>query len=557
MITNRFVLGRLLAACMIGLTGLSPAARAATYTWDADSGTTGPQDGAGTWDTTLENWWDGTTNIAWPDPNTADIARFGAGSGTAGTVTVGAVQANGLEFVTAGSGNYTLSSGTITLGGTSPTITTSASGASTIQSVIAGSGFTKLGAGTLTLSGTAANTFTGTTTVEAGTLRLEKSGGTRALGGDLVIDGGAVRFQATNQLATTASIQVNAGGIADVGNSGGQSLASVTHASTGTSNLSNWTLSGTLAVSNGTAEVNSSATSTFNTVNVSGGRLLLWAGGGDTTVNVGSGGLTLTGGTIRLGNSNNARVAKLTLGGDFTSDGGGVFEAGNATTRPQIELTGGQRTFTISGGTTTIDAGIAVTGAGGLAKVGVGILALAGPNSYSGATTISEGTLRLTAAGAIGASAGISVAESATFDVAGVTGGFVLGSGKSLGGAGTVLGSVSFGAESKFDFTSQQTLSVNDGLVTFANFSIADVLGISSATIPGTYTLLDGSATIDLTSGITNLGPEDPYDLGGGKTAYFVSGSLAVVVVPEPGLPLLAAVMATLALAWRLRHRQP
>ena len=53
-------------------------AAAATFTWD-NNGTTAPnpQDGAGTWDTTLQNFWDGANNFAWNNGGN-DTAVFGA-----------------------------------------------------------------------------------------------------------------------------------------------------------------------------------------------------------------------------------------------------------------------------------------------------------------------------------------------------------------------------------------------------------------------------------------------------------------------------------------------
>jgi len=92
-----------------------PLARAATLTYDAN--TTPPaNDGTGVWDTTTANWFDGTNDVVWPN-TTNDTAIFGAGSGAAGTVTVGAsgVTANSITFNAPGSGNYTLS-GTLDAG---------------------------------------------------------------------------------------------------------------------------------------------------------------------------------------------------------------------------------------------------------------------------------------------------------------------------------------------------------------------------------------------------------------------------------------------------------
>jgi len=52
----------------------------------------------------------------------------------------------------------------------------------------------------------------------------------------------------------------------------------------------------------------------------------------------------------------------------------------------------------------------------------------------------------------------------------------------------------------------------------------------------GTYTLIDGTAVIDFTN-VSNIGEANAFDIGGGKSAYFQSGSLQVVVIPNPALP--------------------
>ena len=129
-------------------------ALAAVLIWDGDTATSGLQDGGGTWNATDSNrWYNGSSSAyqAWSNSN-PDSAVFGVGSGTAGTVTLASpLTASGLTFNAAGSGNYLLNGGTLTLSGAS-TITTNAS--ATIDSVLNGTaGLTVTGPGTLTLGG--------------------------------------------------------------------------------------------------------------------------------------------------------------------------------------------------------------------------------------------------------------------------------------------------------------------------------------------------------------------------------------------------------------------
>ena len=121
-------------ACLLPF--LAPRAEANTYTWDPAKDHSG-SGGNGTWNTTTAVWWSGSgSDVKFPDSSGSmtNTAFFG-GSGGGGNVTVsGVVYANQLWFNTDG---YTLSSGTVTLGGTSPDIDV-VTGTATISSVLAG-----------------------------------------------------------------------------------------------------------------------------------------------------------------------------------------------------------------------------------------------------------------------------------------------------------------------------------------------------------------------------------------------------------------------------------
>ena len=82
-------------------------------------------------------------------------------------------------------------------------------------------------------------------------------------------------------------------------------------------------------------------------------------------------------------------------------------------------------------------------------------------------------------------------------------------------------------------------LTVN-GSVTFANLGLDDLDGIDVETIPqGTYTILEGSNIS--TANIANLGLENAFTRGDGRQVYFQSGSLQLVVIPEPAAMLLGS----------------
>lgn len=150
---------RVVVVCLVGgaLCGVPASAQ---VTWDADPATSGPQDGSGTWSTSDANWWNGTTDVVWPNLTTSS-ATIGAGSGAAGTITATeTLSLNAITFNAAGSGTYTVTGGTLGFAGTSPTITANAD--ATIGSgITSAAGLAKNGTGNLTLSGSVSNTAGG------------------------------------------------------------------------------------------------------------------------------------------------------------------------------------------------------------------------------------------------------------------------------------------------------------------------------------------------------------------------------------------------------------
>jgi len=177
----------------------------------------------------------------------------------------------------------------------------------------------------------------------------------------------------------------------------------------------------------------------------------------------------------------------------------------------------------------------ALTGTGGLEKLGAGSLTLNGAQTYTGPTLVSAGTLTLALNSSI--TSAVTVAGSAA-----------------LGGAGTIADNLSFNSDAKFVFSLTERLLVTGASVSFVDFGIDDLVGLTSATAEGTYTIIGGSATIN-TNGLLNLGSANAYNLGGGKSAYFSEGSLQVTVVPEPSTYALL-VLAGLGLAGHVIRRR-
>ncbi|WP_293336051.1 autotransporter domain-containing protein [Parvibaculum sp.] len=229
--------------------------------------------------------------------------------------------------------------------------------------LIAGTGsLVKLGTGVLTLTG--ANTFSGGTTLGEGTLRLEDddaigTGALTATGGTLDYDDGIdlsndIDLRANTNLNVTTGAATQSGNIGETGGSFGI-------VKTGAGTLS---LTGTNSYTGGTT--------------VSGGTLRAGSAGG-----LASGAYVLNGGTLDL---NDFGLTASSLSG--TS---GTVNLGIA------ELEVDQDGDSIFGGI--------ISSAGSLVKLGSGILSLTGANTYSGGTTLGEGTLRLEDDDAIGTGA--------------------------------------------------------------------------------------------------------------------------------------------------------
>ncbi|HQL80106.1 MAG TPA: autotransporter-associated beta strand repeat-containing protein [Verrucomicrobiota bacterium] len=174
----------------------------------------------------------------------------------------------------------------------------------------------------------------------------------------------------------------------------------------------------------------------------------------------------------------------------------------------------------------------------GVIKAGPGVMRLSGVNTYTSATTISNGVLALGSSGSISTSPEIFVSDGATFDVSSVSGNFTLGSGQGLRGSGVVTGSVTVaggtldpGAALSFSnhltlagsTTNYFTLSsvpgaaTNDQIVVAGNLNLSGVntLVVSNTTLEiGRYRLITYGGA--LSGGKANL----RLQLPAGQQAY-------------------------------------
>jgi autotransporter-associated beta strand protein len=203
-----------------------------------------------------------------------------------------------------------------------------------------------------------------------------------------LINNSFVTFEDSSS-AGTSQITNNAGGQIDFFTSASAGGGTITNAASATLNFHNNTTAATSNITNdGTMSFDGSATAGSATITTNNGATTSFAG-------------TSTGGSAR-----------------FITNAGGTFDMSGLTstgmTSGSIEGAGdfvlGAKTLTTGSlnTSTQVDGVISGTG-GGLTKVGTGTLTLANINTYTGATTISAGTLALSGFASIGSSSVVTV----------------------------------------------------------------------------------------------------------------------------------------------------
>ncbi len=246
--------------------------------------------------------------------------------------------------------------------------------------------------------------------------------------------------------------------------------------------------------------------------------------------------------TLTVLNNGLVEIGSLGTSGPGTKDfmildGGTVRATDTATWGALIDVVSAS-TIDVGASLTATQTGI-ISGSGSITTTGDGTMVLSAINTYTGATTVSAGTLLVT--GALGNTA-VTVENGAT-----------------IGGPGSLGGSLTFNPGALLDLngasiglTSTDILSVT-GSITLNDFSFSSLVGWDASTADlGTYTIIEGGGTVTLSGTTPTI--SNPHDFGNGKQAYFHDGSLQVVVIPEPTTPLLA--MLGLAALMRRRMRR-
>lgn len=467
--------------------------------------------------------------------------------------------------------------GTVTLGGGAQTMNLQAGSANelvlaamTSGIIINGpiintsGGVTVVGPNTVTFGG--ANTYTGPTRVNSGTLKLGAAnripdGSTVTVSGTLDmatfsdtiggLDGAGI---VDNSAAGTPTLTVNSTASSTYGglikNTAGTLALTKTGAGTLTLSGANNTYSGatTIGASGGAAVLRASATQALGS-----GSILL-----DSTGNASTARLETTGG-ISLNNAinfpgrNNSSVGIQSISGNNTlsgtitlNSGGSVYQiqsdAGTLTlgtaAATAITAASGARIATLQGAGNGLVAGNIINGGGtvSLTKTGAGTWTLAGTSSFTGPTTISQGTLALSGIATL-ASPQISIASGTIFDVSGLSSTFTLGSGQSLtNGTGSVNGSAATGSGSKIypaasgaagTLTFNNHLNLGAGGDVYLDVSTSYNSGNDQVVVGGDLTLSSSDTIhINALSGAANL------DTTGDYVLFAVSGTTTMATAP-------------------------
>ena len=285
--------------------------------------------------------------------------------------------------------------------------------------------------------------------------------------------------------------------------------------------------SGTLAVTNaaGTAALIVGQTGSGR-LSINGGRVLadrLYATNTSSQVSFSGGGSTAVVSMAYLGGTG-LGGAGVVLNSSGTNVFSGPVALSNNTT---VAATGGQLTFSgaitnagwtlsvtnAAGATNVFNGGIA--GAGGLIQNGAGTTLLTASNSYSGATTVSNGTLIVN--GTNSGSGAVMVTNSATF-----------------GGMGAVTGAVTYASGStgifyKTTSSADTPLRLDGNLTLNSNTVTVDIAG--SALGAGTYVLATNVGSGSISGSFATNPVITGSGLAGGASALITNNTKSVSLV--------------------------
>lgn len=493
-----------------------------------------------------------TVNLGTTGTASTSVFRVGDNSGTSATgssiVKLPASTTITAARISIGAEAGSLANDTMSLGSGSTVLNTNTLdlGTSSTSAGARGTGILNFGSSTGTLKVRAADGVSAATTMNVGFATVSTTSGnllstfdSRGHQADILV--GALNIGGRNAGSgiTTVTFDFDTGSLVASTVNIGQKAG--TNAVTGTL-LSTTTLAGG-TVSFGAVTLGTNTTATGGVTGT-----LTFSGATATVGAVSMASATTAGGTATA--NLNLTSGSVTFGGNITRTGGAGTANANVTLNGATVDMGG---FAIGSGTSAVtfnaQAGIlknvgAINGTGGLTKTGTGTLELQGSNGYSGATTVSAGTLRIAtifdggAAGTLGSSAADAtglVLNGGTLQYTGGTGSsnrlFSLGTtaGSALDVSGT--GPLSLGASGSIALSGSGTRTLTlTGSNTGDNLLAAslgdDGANASSLTKTGTGTwLLTGTHSYSGTTTVSGGTLRLDFSGTGAPLTNIVSGS--------------------------------
>ncbi len=416
---------------------------------------------------------------------------------------------------------------------------------------------------------------TGTVTNASGS-SLQTDGSPRTLANNFVLTGD-VSFGGTGALAIDGTLTLNISSDLTNNVTGGLTLSNLVLGNSavnrtlvllGTNNTTfNGTITNSASGNIGSLDIRSTGLTSLNASNGYSGNTIIR---GSTNPAITPGPVVRLGHANALGNTTGYTQVnsggQLDLNGQAVSgeelriNGSGFQEAGalvntaaGAASWSGVVTLSSSSTFATTNGGITLSG--AVGGAGGLTKTGAGTLTLSASNNFTGATTVSGGTLELSSAAgsAAGATASVAVSTNAVLLISqseqvnnaatvSLSGGTITLS----GAVSETFGDLAMNGDSFLNFGGTQgahfikfgSLTLNDFTLGISNFVLDNQLQYSAADYAEGEALAN---TFDFTS-------------SAGRVFSFNDGVFTITAIPEPSA-VLAAVGLLCFCIWPVRRR--
>jgi fibronectin-binding autotransporter adhesin len=483
------------------------------------------------------------------------------------------------------SGNTTIAAGTLQVGnggsngslGTAATVTDNGmltynlSGNATVSATITGTGnLTQAGTGTTILA--ANNTYSGTTTITAGTLQVGNGGSAGSLGTGAIADNGTLIYNLSRS-TTVANPLTGSGTVENALLGTTQTLSNVT-GFTGTYAVSTNEVNAAVAGLSLPSGTNLSA-NTFNTIitasnpNSSFTPYKVFNSTYTGTPILEINGLVVSNGTMAVGGTLTSYNTNITLGGGYLwSLFDGTTTTGfNTLTDANSYVLSGNSNITVAPGLTVTQSG-ALSGSGnlmiqescGVSLCNASTVIFTANNTYTGTTTVSNGTVQVGSGGTTGSLGAGNIIDNGnlTYNLSTTTtvGGAISGAGNlSQVGTGTTIlaannsysGTTNISAGTLQVGNGGSTGSLGTGNVTDTANLVFNSSGNSTifGCLSGNGTLTqNGAGTVDIGGGNTaisnNFSGNVTINAGtligdGGNTAYGALGNGTTITVNNGG----------------------